>query len=188
MRRLLTSALVLMMVAGCASRAPAPSSTPVPARPESRAEPPKPAASAPAPSVAKPSPLAAEHRWLTQLFEGTPVLITGDAEGGVNLLVPMVHAFDKTSAQPKPALKAVLDKVGQSLKRQPTSRLTIGTAAADRAQAARAHLMARGVAAHRVAAQSGGAGDGVALRLSLAPAGIGRLEDAAPAMQQKSAH
>ncbi|WP_284616105.1 hypothetical protein [Aquabacterium humicola] len=187
MRSLLISALVLSMVAGCASRAPAPSPSTT-TRPDSRAEAPLPAASAPAPAAPRPSPLVSEQRWLTQLFEGTPVVISSDAEGGVNLLVPMVHAFDTASAQPKPALKAVLDKVGQSLKRQPTSRLTIGTASADRAQAARAHLVSRGVGAHRVAAQAGGSGDGVALRLSLAPAGIGRLEDSAPAMQQKSAH
>ncbi|NRF69633.1 hypothetical protein HLB44_21755 [Aquincola sp. S2] len=179
-RRLLTCGLVLL-VAGCASRAPAPAPSTSPGAP--RAEAPKPAAPAP-----KPAPLAAEQRWLSQLFEGTPVVISSDADGGVNLLVPMVHAFDGASAKPKPALKVVLDKLGQSLKRQPTSRLTIGAAGSERAQAARAHLVSRGVAAHRVAAQTAGSADGVALRLSLAPAGIGRLEDSAPAMQQRSGH
>lgn len=189
---LYTMGLVLL-VAGCASRAPAPApvrGAPAPAsQPEVRAEARAPAAPAPTPAP-KASPLASEQRWLSQWFEGTPVSIEAEADGSVQLTVPTVHSFDGKSTAPKPALKAVLDKVGQSLKRKPTSRLAIaapGQAGNQRAQAARQHLVARGVAKHRVTAAPTDA-DVVVLRLSLAPAPIGRLEDSAPSMARQPSH
>jgi outer membrane protein OmpA-like peptidoglycan-associated protein len=186
---LLAVGLVLLM-AGCAHQAPLPApirsaqapASPPPARAEARG----PAASAPAPK----SPLAGEQRWLSQWFEGTPVDIHAEADGSVALTVPVVHSFDAASPAPKPALKAVLDKVGQSLKRQPASRLIIaapGGSGSARAQAARQHLVARGVPRHRVATAPAAA-DKVVLRLSLAPAPIGRLEDSAPAMARQPSH
>ena len=116
--------------------------------------------------------------------------IASETDGSVQLTVPLVHSFEGSSPAPKPALKAVLDKVGQSLKRQPTSRLSIaapGQAGTARAQAARQHVLARGVAQHRVTAAATEA-DKVVLRLSLAPAPIGRLEDSAPAMARQPSH
>lgn len=181
--------LVLLM-AGCANRAPlqAPArGDQAPASPaESRAE----APAAATPSAPKPSPLASEQRWLSQWFEGTPVAIQSEADGAVQLTVPTVHSFDAQSIAPKPALKAVLDKVGQSLKRKPTSRLAIaapGQAGSARAQAARQHLVARGVPRHRVTTAPTDA-DKVVLRLSLAPAPIGRLEDSRPALARRRSH
>lgn len=185
---LFTMGLVLL-VAGCASRAPVPAparSAQAPAsQPESRAEAPP-----PAPAAQKPSPLASEQRWLSQWFEGTPVAIQSAADGSLQLTVPTVHSFDGKSTAPKPALKAVLDKVGQSLKRKPTTRLAIaapGQAGSARAQAARQHLVARGVPKHRVTAAPTDA-DNVVLRLSLAPAPIGRLEDSRPALARQPSH
>lgn len=172
---------VLLLVAGCATRSPSPPAYPAPS-------PAVPEARAPAPPAApKPSPLAAEQRWLTQLFEGTPVIISGDSDGALRLAVPLEHSFETSSNVPKPALKAVLDKVGQSLKRQPTSRLAIRAPGRERAQAARAHLLGRGVAKYRVTAEPAGA-EGVVLRLSLAPAPVSRLEDAAPALAKQPGH
>ena len=187
---LFTMGLVLL-VAGCASRAPAPAparSAQAPAsQAEARAEPPAPA---PAPTTPKVSPLASEQRWLAQWFEGTPVAIQSEADGSLQLTVPTVHSFDQKSTTPKPALKAVLDKVGQSLKRKPTTRLAIaapGQAGTARAQAASQHLLARGVAKHRVTAAPTEA-DSVVLRLSLAPAPIGRLEDSRPTLARQPSH
>jgi outer membrane protein OmpA-like peptidoglycan-associated protein len=117
--------------------------------------------------------LAAEQRWLQQLFEGTPVRISSESDGNVlQLLVPVTFSFDGESTKPKPALQAVLDKVSQSLKRQPNSRLRIGAPGpAARALAARQHLLSRGVAAHRVEAASVSKAEDVQLRLSLANGG-----------------
>jgi hypothetical protein len=182
---LFTMGLVLL-VAGCASRAPVPgprnAQAPA-AQAEARTE-------APAPAAPKQSPLASEQRWLSQWFEGTPVDIHSEADGSLQLTVPTVHSFDSKSSTPKPALKAVLDKVGQSLKRKPTTRLAIaapGQTGSERAQAARQHVVARGVPKHRVTAAPTDA-DKVVLRISLAPAPIGRLEDSRPALARQPSH
>ena len=187
---LFTMGLVLL-VAGCASRAPvpAPRTAQAPAsQAEARAEPPAPPT--PAPATPKVSPLASEQRWLAQWFEGTPVAIQSEPDGSLQLTVPTVHSFDQKSTTPKPALKAVLDKVGQSLKRKPTTRLAIaapGQTGTARAQAARQHVVARGVAKHRVTAAPTET-DSVVLRLSQAPAPIGRLEDARPTLARQPSH
>lgn len=178
-------AAVALALAACAgtSRPPAGKSATAPppvaaasvARGDARGITPPVPASAPASApalAAKPSPLAAEQRWLEQLFEGTPVRISAESSGeALQLLVPIAFSFEADSAKPKPALQAVLDKLGQSLKRQPASKLRIGAPGpAARALAARQHLLSRGVAAHRVEAATASAGDGVQLRLSLASA------------------
>ncbi|WP_395702759.1 hypothetical protein [Aquabacterium sp.] len=184
MRALLTSAGVLL-VAGCASRAPAPpppapAPPPVVAIPAPRTEARPAPAPAPAPAP-KPSPLAAEQHWLEQLFEGTPVRISSETDGGaLQLLVPMAFSFEADSPKPKPALQAVLDKLGQSLKRQPASKLRINAPGPTaRALAARQHLLSRGVAAHRVEAGSSASGGDVMLRLSVAAAMQTREPDSA---------
>ena len=46
----------------------------------------------------------------------------------VRLAVPMKYAFDApAAASPKPPLQAVLDKLSQSLKRQPAAKLLTST-------------------------------------------------------------
>lgn len=181
--RLLLSCGTALMLAACAGTRSTPPAPPRPApvatapaapTPEARPTPAPPPAPAPAPAAPKPLPLAAEQRWLEQLFEGTPVRISAESDGqALQLLVPIAFAFEADSPKPKPPLQAVLDRLGQSLKRQPASRLHISAPGpAARALAARSHLLTRGVAAHRVEAGNGrGNGEGVLLRLSLtAPA------------------
>jgi outer membrane protein OmpA-like peptidoglycan-associated protein len=179
MKSIVYATALVLLLAGCASQAPAPAPnrSAQAGSAASRAE-------ARTPAAPKPSPLAAEQRWLSQLFDGTPVTISSGTDGSVQLMVPIVHSFDGRSATPKPALKAVLDKLGQSLKRQPTSRLQIAAPGRERAQAARQHLLTRGVATHRVSAAPADA-SAVVLRLSMAPAPIGRLEDAAPTLARQ---
>jgi hypothetical protein len=133
---------------GNVGRSPAP---PAPARPQAEARPPAPA---PAP-VPAPSPLASEARWLSELFGATPVTVQEGSEGSVDLLVPTVHAFEAGANLPKPAIKAVLDRLAQSLLRQPTARLQLtAPAPAARAAALKDHLGARGIPPWRIQAST----------------------------------
>lgn len=147
---------------------------------ESAAKPPSPAE----------TPLAGEARWLTELFAGTPVQVVGERDGSVRLNVPMKYAFDPvpasgsvpaTATAPKPPLQAVLDKLSQSLKRQPTAKLQAaapaGPRSAERLAALRSHLANRGVPNWRVAAATPPTDDQVLLRLVAPPAGMKVLDD-----------
>lgn len=104
--------------------------------------------------------LAVERRWLQQWFDGTPVLIAQPQRDALAVEVPRDFCFDKGSATVKPPLKAVLDKLALSLRRQPQARLARLAAPADaggdstlarqRAQRVREHLRSRGVPAERL--------------------------------------
>src|SRR5688572_18147605 len=84
--------------------------------------------SAPA-APAKAPPLAAEQKWLTDWFSGTPVQIGAQDDGALRVAVPLRNSFDPGQAKVKPALGAVLDKVSTSLKRQPGARIEIAAPA-----------------------------------------------------------
>lgn len=173
----------LALLSACQSTAPTAPVTPPPLA--APGQPPVTGAE-PAPPILPPSaPLAAEARWLGELFAGTPVQVAGERDGSVRLQVPMKYAFDgaakaPAATAPKPPLQAVLDKLSQSLKRQPAARLQAaapGPAAAERLAAIRSHLAVKGVANWRVA-QAGTPADGqVLLRLVPAPAGVRELDD-----------
>jgi outer membrane protein OmpA-like peptidoglycan-associated protein len=157
--RSLLAAVALGLVA-CASVAPtAPSPQTSPARPADAA-------------------LAAEHRWLKQLFAGTPVEITLQRDGQLDVEVPLDFSFDAGRANVKPPLAKVLDYVAQSATRQIGTRLHVaaptdarGTPALAlrRASAVRAYLAGKGVSPQRfsepVAAERGG----VSVRVEPAP-------------------
>jgi len=137
------------------------------------------------PAMPADAPLAAEARWLGELFDGTPVKVSGERDGSVQLVVPMQYAFDAAAAKasaPKPPLLAVLDKLSQSMKRQPAAKLQAsppgGAASAERLAAIRTHLAGRGVPAWRIAA-AGPAPDAqqLLLRLMPPPNGLRRLDD-----------
>lgn len=146
---LLAAALASALLIGCAS-APAPAPPP-------RAAPPAPAASA-ASAASINGPLAAEWRRLAELFRGTPVVFTRQADGNLRVDVPLHYCFDAGLAVVRPPLAAVLDRVAASQRNQ-TTRLVV-TAPADpgakglalaseRAVNARDHMVAGGVAARR---------------------------------------
>lgn len=136
-----------------------------------------------------PSPLATEQRFLDDWFKGTPVAITLQGNGPLVVEVPLVHSFDRGSVVPKAALGAVLDRVAESLRRQPGTRVSVAVAADPGAAASqslsrmgkvRDHLAARGVAATRVVLQPPGTPTaGAQLRITLVAAPIMRLDDAA---------
>ncbi|HJV69675.1 hypothetical protein [Ideonella sp.] len=181
-RRLLRLGLAGLLLAGlqACQTARTPAAPGAPSAPG--AEPSAPPAK---PTMPPDAPLAAEARWLGELFEGTPVKVSGERDGSVQLIVPMQYAFDAsaaTAAAPKPPLQAVLDKLSQSLKRQPTAKLQAsppaGAASAERLAAIRTHLAARGVPAWRLAA-AGPAPDAqqLLLRLVPPPSGLRRLDD-----------
>jgi hypothetical protein len=127
------------------------------------------------------APLAAEARWLGDLFAGTPVQVSGERDGSVSLQVPLKFSFEGAAASPpKPPLQAVLDKLSQSLKRQPAARLQAAApapASAERLAAIRSHLAAKGVANWRVAQASAPPAGAVLLRLVPGPAGVRQLDD-----------
>lgn len=160
------------------SRSPVPPVGSAPSRPpaEPRASAPVPAAPAPAPA---PAPLASESRWLTELFGATPVTVRDGSDGSVELLVPTVHAFDAGAAQPKPAIKAVLDRLAQSLLRQPTARLQLTAPSPPaRATALKDHLGGRGIPPWRIqAATASGSTAPVLLRLLPGTTALKRLDD-----------
>ncbi len=122
------------------------------------------ASPSPRPST-PPGPLQAEARWLNELFAGTPVAVTEEGGGSILVVVPMRHAFE--SEQPKRPLLAVLDKLSQSLRRQPAARLQTGApgpAAPVRLATLRNLLAERGVGSWRVSTGPA-AVDAVHLRL-----------------------
>lgn len=133
------------------------------------------------PQAPPPAPaLAAESRWLTSLFSATPVRIAEGEGGVVSLQVPLVHAFDAASNEPKPAVRAVLDRVTQSLLRQPSARLEIlAPPPSARGGALRAYVTRQGIAAWRVSAAAEAVEpQSVWLRLVPGTAPVRRLNDA----------
>lgn len=161
--RLLCAALVVAF-AGCASGPP-------------RADAPLPGAAAPArPADAA---LAAEQRWLGQLFAGTPVQIALQRDGQLGVEVPLDFSFDAGSARVKPPLAKVLDYVAQSATRQTSARLHVaapadargaGALALRRAAAVRAYLVGRGVSPQRFSEPAAAERANVVLRLEPPPA------------------
>ena len=168
---LLTLALAL---AGCASKptAPAPGTPPVAAAPG--AAPATQAAPTSVPVPPRPS-LAAEQKRLAELFKGTPVVFSMQADGSLKVDVPLSFCFDRGAFVVKPPLAAVLDRLARS-QRGDTTKLRISAAgdtaasnpnlARDRAASARDYMVARGVLATRVVLASGAPGEGVEIVVS----------------------
>jgi len=183
--RLVTLAL-LGALAACSTPAPAPPPAGAPLPPPVAGTDPRPAPPSPA---LPPSPLAGEQRFLDGWFSGTPVVIAMQANGALGVDVPLLYSFYAGASEPKPALLKVLDYVAESLRRQGQTRITIAaptdggtntSLAQARAQRVRELLVARNVAATRVAVLPGAAGVSfVQLRMLMVAAPIGRLDDAA---------
>jgi hypothetical protein len=178
-RLVVRSGLCVLLLAGLqACRTTQPTAIPSPGAPETTEPPPG------KPVMPPEAPLAAEARWLGELFAGTPVQVSGERDGSVRLAVPMKYAFDAPAATvPKPPLQAVLDKLSQSLKRLPAARLQAappaGKASAERMAAIRTHLAGRGVPSWRVAAAAAPEDDLVLLRLVAPAGGLRKLDDSA---------
>lgn len=128
-----------------------------------------------------PSPLAAESTWLKSLFEATPVQIVDEADGAVLLSVPLNYAFEGAGAVAKPPVKAVLDKLAMSLRRQLAARLQLaspGPGADQRVLAMRRQLTAAGIGGWRLATLASSREDAVQLRLVPGATARRQLEDA----------
>lgn len=166
MRRLAAPLPLVLLLAACGSTPPPGGRTP--------------AVPLPPGPVAPTGPLAAEARWLQSLFKGTPVTVAPERDGALSVEVPIAHAFTGDGAAPRPALKAVLDRVALSLYRQPTARVHLGPpgpAARERLAALRRYLGGKGVLPQRMLATAPAEPDQVLLRLTPAPAAIERLDD-----------
>lgn len=159
------------LLAGCGvapKQPPAPTSTATPA----------PAESPPRPGQPPPNVLAAEVNWMKQLFDGTPVVISAEDDGAMRVDVPLTYAFDDKSTTPKPPLRAVMDKVAQSLARQASAKVQVATPGpAARGAAMRSYLMGRGVVSLRVVVLTPPPGDAVTLRVVPGPVAIDKLDD-----------
>ncbi|MDP2032248.1 MAG: hypothetical protein Q8K29_02430 [Polaromonas sp.] len=186
-----------LALAGCASVAPPRASSPPPAVPAPGAPVPAPgpAAVPPGAPAAPTAPgavpnartagaevLAIEQRWLQDWFRGTPVRIAQRSDGTLTVDVPREFSFDAGRSQVKPALAAVLDKVAETLRRRPTTHLTLLAAPTDpasgspptlalqRAAGVQRHLRDRGVAPARLGAPLADGSAAVQLRIgTLAP-------------------
>lgn len=122
--------------------------------------------------------LAAEHRWLTRLFAGTPVQVTLQRDGQLGVEVPLDFSFDAGRANIKPPLAKVLDYLAQSATRQIATRLHVA-APADargapalalrRASAVRAYLAGKGVSPQRFSEPAATERGAVSVRVEPAP-------------------
>jgi outer membrane protein OmpA-like peptidoglycan-associated protein len=134
---------------------------------------------APAVAPSRAPALATERQWLQSWFNGTPVQIAQRGDSAISVDVPREHSFDAGRSSVRAPLAAVLDKVAESLRRNPQARLSLVAAPADpggapalalqRAAQVRAHLQSRGVAAPRLAEPSSTGVAAVQLQLRLEP-------------------
>jgi outer membrane protein OmpA-like peptidoglycan-associated protein len=173
---LLFTAALLAGLAGCASKSTAPAPA-APAGAPSAAAPTSPVTSAaPASTPVPPRPsLVAEQKRLAELFKGTPVVFSMQADGSMKVDVPLSFCFDRGTFVVKPPLAAVLDRLARS-QRGDTTKLRVSAAgdtatsnpnlARDRAASARDYMVARGVLATRVVLASGAPGEGVEIVVS----------------------
>ena len=126
-----------------------------------------------------PAALAREQQWLRSWFEGTPVRIEQSGDGAVTVEVPRDFCFERGRSTVKPPLAVVLDKVAESLRRVPLSRLSLLAAPGDepgaealalaRAAQVQKHLLSRGVQAARLAKPTASSAAAVQLRIESAP-------------------
>jgi outer membrane protein OmpA-like peptidoglycan-associated protein len=122
--------------------------------------------------------MAVERQWLQSWFEGTPVRIEQRSASVFSVSVPRAYSFEPGRSQVLPPLAALLDKVAQSLKRQPEARVLLLAApddagaapalALERAESVRRQLQSLGIAAHRLAPASASGGASVQLRIGFA--------------------
>jgi hypothetical protein len=134
----------------------------------------------PRPGQPPPNVLAAEVTWMRQLFDGTPVAIVAEDDGAMRVDVPLAFSFDDKSNAPKPPLRAVMDKVAQTLARQPSAKVHVGTPGpAARTTAMRNYLVGRGVVGLRVVALNPPPSSTVTLRVVPGPVAIDKLDDKA---------
>ena len=175
-RRAGLAGLLALGLAGCSSLKPAspgaaPEAPPLPVQPGTAAS-------------ALDAALTVEQRWLSDWFRGTPVRITRNGDGDLDIEVPRAFCFEPGRDALQPALAAVLDKAAESLRRVPAARLmrlaAPGDGAATAASTALAlrragrvqrHLRGRGVPAARLAAPSVAEAAAVQLRLGADPGG-----------------
>ena len=171
---------VLAALVGCASKSPPASGAAPAAAPPGASPAAQPAPGAPASTPVPPrASLAAEQKRLAELFKGTPVVFSMQADGSLKVDVPLSFCFDRGAFVVKPPLGAVLDRLARS-QRGDTTKLKVSAAgdtaasnpnlARDRAASARDYMVARGVFASRVVLANGTPGEGVEIVVNEVPA------------------
>ena len=172
----LFTAALLAGLAGCASKSTAPAPAAPSTTPSAAAATSPAASAAPASTPVPPrASLVAEQKRLAELFKGTPVVFSMQADGSMKVDVPLSFCFDRGAFVVKPPLAAVLDRLARS-QRGDTTKLRVSAAgdtaasgpnlARDRAASARDYMVARGVLATRVVLANGAPGEGVEIVVS----------------------
>ena len=124
------------------------------------------------------SPLDTERQWLQSWFSGTPVLIAQHDDTLLSVDVPLEFCFEMGRSNVKPPLGVVLDKVAESLRRNPLVRLQLLAAPGDatrtsplaeqRAGQVRKRLLTRGVPAAQLGNPTTTVAAAVQLRMEFA--------------------
>ena len=159
--RLAGSSLLLLAALSLSGCGTPPAASPVPVR---------------SPGIPAGRGLDSELAWLQSWFSGTPVVIAQAASGGpLTVEVPLEFCFESGRSTIKPPLAAVLDKVGQSLRRSGAKLPLIAAAgdgpaeqalALERARKLRANLVGHGVPAAQLGSPETSARAGVQLRMT----------------------
>lgn len=135
-------------------------------------------AAPPTSAARRASPLDTERQWLQSWFSGTPVLIAQHDDTLLSVDVPLEFCFEAGSSNVKPPLGVVLDKVAESLRRNPLVRLQLLAAPGDatrtsplaeqRAAQVRKRLLSRGVPAAQLGNPTATVAAAVQLRMDFA--------------------
>jgi outer membrane protein OmpA-like peptidoglycan-associated protein len=135
-------------------------------------------AASPTSAARRASALDTERQWLQSWFGGTPVLIAQHDDDSLSVDVPLEFCFETGRSGVKPPLGVVLDKVAESLRRNPLARLQLLAAPGDdahisplaqkRAVQVRKRLLAHGVPVAQLGKPTGTVAAAVQLSLDFA--------------------
>jgi outer membrane protein OmpA-like peptidoglycan-associated protein len=159
---------IAALVAACAHAPTTSSSTTSPAPGATPSSAAKPASNAATKSASTKANLAIEKVRLSELFRGTPVVISLQPDGSLRVDVPLQFSFDPGKSTVKPPLAAVLDRIANGQVNEITHLVIAApadpppvkslTLVGERATAVRDYLVGRGLAASRLAVTGAVAG------------------------------
>jgi len=160
----ITGCAIAALLAACAHAPTTSSSTATTAPGSSPQSGAKPAPNAATKAASTRASLAVEKLRLSELFRGTPVVISLQPDGSLRADVPLHFSFDPGKSAVKPPLAAVLDRIANGQVNEITHLVIAApadpppaksaTLVGERATAVRDYLVGRGLAASRLAVTS----------------------------------